>query len=102
MPEKSYVEISHKALAETAFIIALRTFPEETEDNHPVFRLSNLFQSEIEYFLEIWAERVAGTRLQKAKVIISHEGEGLYPPEFIADPQQHQERVGLYRDVSRK
>lgn len=86
MLHENLAHLAHKALAETAFVITTREFPEDTGDNHPVFRLSNLFQPEIQNFLQIWTERVSGTRLERAQVVISHDGEGKYPPEFIARP----------------
>lgn len=86
MLHENLAHLAYKALAETAFVITAREFPEDTGDNHPVFRLSNLFQPEIESFLQIWTDRVSGTRLEKAQVVISHDGDGKYPSEFIARP----------------
>ena len=86
MLNENLAHLAQKALAETAFVITTREFPEDTGDNHPVFRLSNLFQPEIQNFLQIWTERVSGTRLEKAQVVISHDGKGKYPPQFIARP----------------
>ena len=86
MKNKPLKKIVSNALADTAFEIVLRSFPETATDEHPVFRLKNLFQSEIHRFLEIWLERSLGTSLEGAQIVISHDSAALYPPEFIADP----------------
>ena len=80
------LKIASNALADTAFEIVLRSFPETADKEHPVFRLKNLFQSEINHFLEIWPERTRGTKLEGAKIVISHDSADLYPSNFIADP----------------
>lgn len=79
-------QIASNALADTAFEIVLRSFPENTGDEHPVFRIKNLFNSEISRFLETWPNKITGTRLDGAQIVISHDGAALYPSEFIADP----------------
>jgi hypothetical protein len=82
----SSLKIASNALADTAFEIVLRSFPETADEEHPVFRMKNLFQSEISRFLEIWPERTRDTKLEGAQIVISHDSADLYPPEFIADP----------------
>lgn len=79
-------KIASNALADTAFEIVLRSFPATANEEHPVFRLKNLFQFEINRFLEIWPERSRGTNLEGAQIVISHDSAALYPSEFIADP----------------
>jgi S-DNA-T family DNA segregation ATPase FtsK/SpoIIIE len=84
--EMNSLKIASNALADTAFEIVLRSFPETTEEEHPVFRIKNLFEPEITRFLEVWPERTRGTNLEGAQVVISHDSADLYPQEFIADP----------------
>lgn len=79
-------QIASNAVAETAFKIVCRNFPESSSEEHPVFRMKNLFEPEITHFLEIWSSRTSGTSLGRAKVVISHDSKDLYPPEYIADP----------------
>ncbi len=79
-------QVASNAVAETAFKIVCRNFPESSSEEHPVFRMKNLAEPEITHFLEIWSSRTSGTSLGRAKVVISHDSKDLYPPKYIADP----------------